>query len=37
MRFRTTIQQSDGTATGTRIPDEIVASDGFLLLKTEAP
>jgi len=26
MRFRTTIQQSDGTATGIRIPDEIVAA-----------
>ena len=28
MRFRTTIQQSDGTATGIRIPDEIVAALG---------
>ena len=26
MKFRTTIQQSDGTATGIRIPDEVVES-----------
>jgi len=28
MRFRTTIEQSDKTATGIRVPDEVVASLG---------
>jgi Bacteriocin-protection, YdeI or OmpD-Associated/Domain of unknown function (DUF1905) len=28
MKFRTTIQQSEGTATGIRIPDEVVESLG---------
>lgn len=28
MKFRTTIQQSDGTATGIRIPDEVVEALG---------